>query len=766
MNAQPRPAPAVLAMPLLLSLALSACVRPEKHALEPLPQTAAGLAAGNGVAAARVNGQVGSTASVPPAQIVAGAVTPPRPSAAPAGPGSYSLDFADAEIRDVVAQILGGMLGVNYAVDPAVHGTVTLRTTQPLTRGDLLPTLQSLLAGNGATLVSSGGIMRVVPTATAGSAGSRVVPLRFVSAEELAKVLQPLAGTNAKVGAETALNALVLSGDPAQLDTLEELVHSFDVDALAGQSYALLPVATGSAHDFSDALQEAFQGRSGGSLAGLVRVAPLPRLGAVLVVAAQPRYIDAARKVYAMVEQQRRSTIRSWRVYYLQNSNAQDIAYTLQTAFTPNSVSATPKSQQVSGRTAALGQAGGTGSLGGGGVGSGGMTGTSGGLAGAASSSGFGAGGGIAQTAAAGSTTAAGGTRLGAATAGQATASANPLLGGLEPGSSGADTADSMRVLPDDQNNALLIYGTAPEADTVEAMLRKLDILPLQVRIDATIAEVDLTDKLQYGTQFFFKSGGINSILNNASGAVTNPASTVLGTSFPGFLVGGTGQGGAPFAISALQAVTTVNVLSSPQLVVVDNETARLQVGSLVPYLTASAQSTLTSNAQIVNSVGYQPTGVIMDVTPRVNGGGLVTLDIRQEVSDVDTSSASTTSINSPTFNQQIVSSRVVVQDGQTIGIAGLIRDNASRGNQGIPWLKDIPVLGLLAGTQNNQRTRTELLVLITPHVMRDQRQARQLTEDLRETLGGAAAVPHGLSVLRPSGSSDPSARLRHAPPP
>ena len=230
---------------------------------------------------------------------------------------------------------------------------------------------------------------------------------------------------------------------------------------------------------------------------------------------------------------------------------------------------------------------------------------------------------------------------------------------------------------------------------------------------------------------------------------------------FPGFFLGGSGNGGAPFAIQALQQVTTVHVLSSPELMVLDNQPARLQVGAVVPYLSQSSQSTITTNAPVVNQVNYQQTGVIMEVTPRVNSGGLVTLDVMQDVSSVETGVITTPGVNSPTFDERNVTSRVVVQDGQTVGLAGLITDSASLGNQGIPWLKDVPLLGLLAGNQNNTRTRTELLILITPHVIHDQRDARALTEDLRDQLINAAAVPGLLNNLRPSGQSDPSARLR-----
>ena len=340
-----------------------------------------------------------------------------------------------------------------------------------------------------------------------------------------------------------------------------------------------------------------------------------------------------------------------------------------------------------------------------------------------------------------------------AAAAPASPASANPLLGGLDPADAGGDAGATMRIIPNSQNNAILIYGTPQENDTVDAMLRKLDILPLQVRIDATIAEVTLNDNLSYGTQYFFKAG-----LQGALSFGTSAASFASG--FPGFVLSGPNNTSA--ALSLLQAVTKVKVLSSPQLLVLDNEQARLQVGALVPYLSQTSQSTLTSGSPVINSINYQQTGVIMTVTPRVNSGGLVTLDISQEVSDVSPT-VTTTGVNSPTFNERSVTSRVVIQDGQTVGLAGLISDSDSRENQGIPWLKDIPILGALAGQQTNQRQRTELLVLITPHVVQDQRQARSLTQDMREDQAGAALTPQELNALPPSGSADPNRRVRRS---
>jgi general secretion pathway protein D len=735
--------------------------------LQPLPEPTGPVAA----APPRVNGSVGTPSGVAPAQLSFGTGEVPRVAAGTTtggsqGGGDVSLDFADTDIREAAAQILGNMLKVNYTIDPAVRGTATLRTVVPLTRSQLLPTLQALLAQNGATVIQSGSLYRVVPAAAAGgallaggdsSAGSTVVALRYASADDLSKVLAPFVGAGGRVLPAPAQNALIVTAEPSAREALLALIAAFDVDTLAGQSYALLPVGAGDARDFATALQEAFRTQGGTALSSQLRVVPMERVNAVLVVTSQPRFLEDARRVFALVDRARRDTVRSWHVYYLQNSRSNDVAYVLQQAFTPGHVTAQPSQsgatapgfgtqQMNSGGVGSGPGPGGAGGSGGGGLGgsvtSQPATAQAGiGQNGSGSQGGFGQGGGLTQSA------------FGQG-AGGTSASANPLLGGLDQSAGADQNPNAMRIIPNDQNNAILVYATPNEEATVDAMLRKIDIMPLQVRIDATIAEVTLNDQLQYGTQFYFKSGGINALLTNASTAA-------LQTSFPGFVLSGHGNDAAPIAISALQAVTTVHVLSSPELLVLDNQPARLQVGNLVPYLTSSSQSTITSNAPVINSIDYRETGVIMEVIPRVSSGGLVTMDISQEVSSIDTTATATTGINSPTFQERNVRSRVVVQDGQTIGLAGLIQDSISRGSSGLPWLKDVPILGLLAGTQTNTRARTELLVLITPHVIHDARDARQLTEDMREQLGNAALIPTESDLLRPTGSADPSAPLR-----
>jgi general secretion pathway protein D len=739
------------------------------------------LGVDEGQASARISGPVSTSqtfARVAVSSVPGATVSLGRGPSQSAGGGTVTLDFADTDIREVAAQILGNSLHLNYTIDPTVHGTATLRTVVPLTSTQLVPVLQSLLQQNGATLVETGGVYRVLPMAAAagiaggdGTAGGTMVPLRYAEAENLAKALQPYAQAGSRVIAVPASNALVISGEPAQRDALVDLVRAFDIDALAGQSYALFPVENGDAADFADALKQAFRAQTGGTLANQIRVVPMARVNSVLVIANAPEYITQARRAFEVVERGRRQTMRSWHVYYLQNGTANDVAYVLQQAFTPNSVTAQPSARatgqpggnQMTG-ISSISSFGGS-SAGGGGSSSSGSSGGLGGLTGGSGSSlggGSGAlgGGGTAGSGGAGTPTA----------PGSGASGSNPLLGGIgnSAGGGGADTT-TMRIIPNPDNNAILIYGTGQEEDTVEAMLHKVDILPLQVRIDAVIAEVTLNDNLSYGTQFFFKHHSLNGgLISTAATAVTGSGGYISPSNpaIPGYATpNGTfnvGAAGGDVVLQALQDVTTVKVLSAPELLVLDNETAQLQVGNSVPIQNGTL-STVGASIGTVSSTSYVSTGVITQVTPRVNGGGLVTLDVQQEVSAVlpSNSGSSGSSINSPTFSDRAVKSRIVVQDGQTIGLAGLITDNVQNDNSGLPWLKDIPVLGLLTGSQVNQRTRTELLILLTPHVLHDQRDARALTEDLREQLPRAAAMPYELQKLRLEGSPDPQAPLR-----
>jgi general secretion pathway protein D len=669
----------------------------------------------------------------------------PAPASPPAATGKVTLDFVDTDIREIARTILGKLLKVNFTIDPSVKGTASIQTGKSLPRSALLPTLETLLNQNGATIVAQNGLYRVMPLAAGAvsnslngaaalGAGTEVVALRYASAPQLAKTLAPYVAGNAKIAPDPMGSALIVSGDAASRAALVRLIHAFDIDVLAGQSYALLPAGDAGPEKLAKEIASVLQAQTGGPLANLVRVLPMDRVNAVLVISSQPQYIEAATRVLRLAHRVETATARSWHVYYVQNGEASDLQYLLQQAFTPEHVTA---AAPTVGKTApalptitmtGTGQTAGTSS-----TSSQGLP----GLPGAGGLPGLGASQGLPSARSeAPSSSAAGATR---------SAATEPLSPTTETTS---EAKNRIRIIADARNNALLIYATPSEYEVIQGMLRKLDVIPLQVLIQATIAEVDLNAALQYGTQWAFQVNGISGVLSQSNSAIFANTGAF---GFPGFVIGKSQQ----FVLNALSQVTKVKVLSSPEVMVLDNQPARLQVGQQVPVLTGTATSTLTTGAPIVNSISYHETGIIMQVIPRVNSDGLVTLDISQEVSDVAAPAANTAS-GSPTFNDQVFLTRVAVQNGDTVGMAGLIRDNASQSNGGIPWLKDIPLIGSLVSSQANSRKRTELLVLITPHVVHDQRDARELTEDMRTELSHAALIPQTLKTLPLPGRSNP----------
>ena len=393
---------------------VAACQLPSPPGLEPLEQPSTLQAA-----EPRVSGTIPTDRSRQRAFEQRGTATapvigpPPPGGVATSGPGGdVTLNFVDTDIREIARSILGTTLNLSYTIDPNVHGTGSIETGTPLPRSALLPTLEGLLNQNGATLVERSGVYAVVPLAagatrnlvsgaSAVGAGTQVVPLRYASAKDLAKVLEPYVAEGGKIAPDSARNALIVSGDAAVRQTLTGLVRAFDIDILAGQSYALFPV-DGDAGKRAGELERVLQAQAEAPLSGIVRVIPMDRVNAVLVVSSQPRYIDAANRFFRLTNQVEDATARTWHVYYVQNGQSVDLENLLQRAFTPRNVSPTaalpggtaPGAEQLSIAPGA-GPGGGLAAGLGGAAGAARGAGLAGGLAGGQGAAGLGAAGGL-----------------------------------------------------------------------------------------------------------------------------------------------------------------------------------------------------------------------------------------------------------------------------------------------------------------------------------------------------------------------------------
>lgn len=608
--------------------------------------------------------------------------------AAPDAPdgGEYTLNFENVDIKDVVKAVLGDMLQLNYSVAPGVQGAMTLHTAHPMRRDAVLPGFEAALRLAGAALVAGPHGYDVVPlqdaTHRAGLAlpqqiglapGYRLelVPLRFVAAAEMQHVLEPVSQPGTIVRVDAARNLMVLAGTEAELANLDETIQIFDVDWLRAQSFGLYPLHFAPAKSVAAELGQVIG--SQGPMAGLVRIVPIDRLNAILIVSPRAAYVDEMRSWVDRFDRGGDKPDARLYVYHVQNGNAADLAGVL------GKVLGQPKSTTSS------------------------ATGT--GPEGAAAADGLTPPSLLQppQAAAAGN------------------ASPAPRQGG---------TSDEPRITADEASNALLIMATPAQYKLVEEAIEQLDTIPLQVLVEASVAEVTLTKDLSYGVQSYFKNG---------------PAQTLIAQSAPP--LGLAAAGGLSFlftrgtstnvVLDLLSTITKVKVISSPTVMVLNNHTASLDVGDQIPVATASSVSVQASEAPVVNTIQQQNTGIILKVTPRVNQGGLVQMEISQEVSTPEPAAVSSTisSIQSPTIQQRKIDTTVAVQDGQTLALGGLISDNVSRGITGVPLLSEIPVVGALFGTNTDNNVRTEILVFVTPHVVRDAQTAQSVTDELRAKL-------------------------------
>jgi general secretion pathway protein D len=612
--------------------------------------------------------------------------------------GEITLNVVDAELREVVRLVLQDALGVNYVIDPSVGGRITVQTMRPLPADDLLTVLDSVLRMNGAALVrdgdlykilpieqaiSSGPIPDVEPLADAGNPGFgvRVVPLRFVSATAMAPVLEPFAPPSGAIQIDPARNLILLAGMPDQLATLSGLITMFDVDWLQGMSFGLFPLDNAPAAQLVEELHQIFSSLEGGPLEGLVDFVPIERLNAVLVVASQPTYLDQAEVWIDRLDRIGDGEEPRIFVYSAQNARATNLADVLSEMFDARATTVEGSGLLAPGQE------------------------------------------GIElSTTSAFSPTAEPGEEEQTAISQAIRSAAAPGRPVREP--SGPEDAD-IRIIADDTTNSLVIRAAPREYQKIREALQDLDILPLQVLIEATIAEVTLNDQLRFGVEWFFQSGDFEFAFD--------PGSLTPLAGFRGFFASGND---VRILLQALDEVTDVNVVSSPQLMVLDNQTARIQVGDQVPITVQSATSVIDADSPIVNSIEYRDTGVILLVTPRVNASGLVIMEIQQEISNVVQAPSQTVSeTTSPTINQRQINSTVAIASGETVALGGLIQDERERSQSGIPLLSRIPILGALFSTRSNAVRRTELLVLITPSVVENPARARAVTQELRNRL-------------------------------
>ncbi len=633
------------------------------------------------------------------------AATPPPDIGATSGEARFN--FEGESLHAVVKAILGDMLGQNYVIAPAVQGTVTYSTPKPVSPAQALSVLEMILGWNNAAMIYSDGRYSIVPADQAMGTGvvsprvgspnnargfeSRVVPLKFISATEMEKLLKPYARPNAIVNVDANRNIITVAGTRAELESYLRTIDIFDVDWMATMSVGVFPIQSSKAKTVVADLEKIF-GESGKSpMAGMIRFMPLEGANAVLAVTAQPKYLSDVQQWIDRIDSAGQGVkLYSYELKYV---TAKDLSQRLGEVFS-------------SGRGGGGGDSGGGASIfpglqsvnidGGGGKDGGFDSGSSGG-----------SGGGL------------GGGQL----------SLDPRQGGGNASVTLEVGADKVSVAAIEESNTLLVRATPMAWRSILEVVEKLDVLPMQVHIESQVAEVTLTGELSYGVNWFFERAVTDNGLPNAVGRDTwsTLAGSILpaGSSNPGLAWTFLGRNAAA-VISALDEITDVRLLQTGSVLARNNSEATLNVGSRIPITTVSINPVLGNNNS-TSQVQYIDTGVILKVRPRVTKDGTVFLDVVQEVS-------SPGSVPDANGNVRIDTRRLkttaIVPTGETVMLAGLIQDSNSKGSSGFPGLSRIPVIGGLFGRQTNNNGRTEVVILLTPTIVRDQKELRDFTDE------------------------------------
>ncbi len=627
---------------------------------------------------------------------------PPRPPSPP-GPQEVSLNFEGLDVREVAKVILGDYMKESYTVHPSVAGTITFRTVRPIGMKDLLPTLEMLLRQNNAAVVREEGIYKILPvnlvrgsiTPQLGGANMPispgysivVVPLKYVGAREMARVLLECCALDNTVRADEIRNMVILAGNQREIRHLVDAIDLFDVDWLAGYSVGLFPIKGAEVKALVADIDKIFGPGAQGPLAGIVRVVPIERLNALLVITTQPQYLELARTWVERLDQAGGTSGGTrFFVYPVRNGKAENLAQLVGDLFSTRRTTTTAPSLAPGQRPTEI------------------------------RSSPFG------TTSPPPRTT---------------TTTVTPPAGAASfsiPGGLGA-TSGEVRVIADKDTNSLLILATAGDYEVIENALKKLDVIRRQVLVEVLLAEVKLVDDLEFGISWFITAR------NNTTGVLgpgNLPPSRVptdanpVPIPFPSGLQLVNFSGGEVRAVlNALGADGKTRVLASPQIMVLDNEKAEIKVGDRISVQTQS-QTGVSTGTGVLNSFQYIETGILLAVTPRINSGGLVTLEVNQEVSEVGNQAPGNPNPDVSTRNAK---TSVVVASGESIVLAGLIRDKTTRGSTGLPLLSKIPLLGAAFGAQNYSRDRTELVLIITPKIVSDPLQAREVTQELRQKL-------------------------------
>ncbi|MBS1857769.1 MAG: type II secretion system secretin GspD [Acidobacteria bacterium] len=697
------------------------------------------------------------------------------PSDAPKLSDTGSFMLPNATLTEII-QILAKRLKLNYILDPGVRGSVSVFTYGEVKQVDYLPLLETLLRVNGAAMIKVGDWYRIVPIAKVANLpmdptvnpDSKTLPddermllnlifLKYATANEMLTLLKPFLGEYAAASVYEPANLLIIQDNARSMRRTLGLISLFDADQFAGQRVHTFEVTNTRPSDMQKELDSIFKAYALSEKSQSVKFIPVDRINTLIAVAPNPGVfqkvkewidkLDVSVKVSA-------GAVNSY-VYRLKYGSASTIAMAIMALYSGDPYSLMMLASMAQMQNMSMGGmsygAGGLGGMGYGGMGYGGMGtmgyGGMGGMGyGGMGTMGYGGMGGMGYGGFAGgygyspyaqpmntSPLAAASPNIGGSPAD--TGLTGSYLGGGNGGRGGQGSGQRVpHVIPNPFDNTILIQATQAEYDQILNLLRQLDVPPRQVLIEAKIYEVDLSGAFSAGVETYLEqknSQGTGSRVLNATSAATG---LTLST---GALVLKSHELLA--ALTASENRTHTRVISSPSILATDSIPASLNVGDEVPVLTSQALASgaqSSGNSLFTNTISNRSTGVTLAITARVNSSGIVTLMISQNVSSPQAPAAG--GIQSPSFQNRSFQTQLTVQDGDTVAIGGIITESDLRSSGGVPVLDRIPGLGAVFGSKSISKSRTELVVFLTPRVVYD---ATQLVDASDEVKAGMKRI-------------------------
>jgi len=613
---------------------------------------------------------------------------------APAPAGGFFVKFNNADIYEVI-HTLGRTAGINYLIDPRVRGVVNVHTQGVVRKDGALDLLFSILKVNGATAIKEGGTYHIVPMAEAkteplmpavqgeglskgpaNQVSMRAYPLQYIGVAEMAKVIKPFltpGGDAVEVG---RANILLVIDTTANLEKTARLVELFDSEVFRAAGMKLFKLKVLDPEEMAKNLENIFGALDfsarGGKPSG-INFVPIPRLYSLLVVSASPKTMEDVEKWIGELDRAGGGASRSVHRYRVKYGKVKDVAAVLERLYPSRTapVSAGKGTEFKPAVSQGPGQ-----------------------------SSGF-----PSQPPA----------------TGQPAATAGPAVARTAKGETEVST-QPFDIIPDEATNSLILRASLSEyADALE-ILKTVDVYPQQVLLEVLVGEVNLTDDLRLGIDWTWTgtSNGYNQT------ATLDPASVINNFTY---LIDKTNKLTAVFR--SLAEDGRASVLSSPSVIATNGKKSKINVVDQIP-ITTSTLNTATNPPVTTTTVEYRDVGVILTFTPFINDLGLVTLEIEQEVSDVNSLAKG----ENPTFFKRSITTNLVASQDQSIVLGGLVKERKSLDRSGLPFLYKIPLIGWVFGSRTDSVSRNELLIFITPRVIRSVEEGVQLSRDFEERVG------------------------------